>query len=144
MRGCLPRPELGRDLLRLLLGRVEEARQDLRPVLRRDHLRQLHDAGDAKAAVPERLDHLGVALDQLGGHLAEVAGSLGEPQLPVEEDEEAGMAELLPEPPPVEVGECDEEVGHRALLAAEEIEEPDGDLACVVHARMIACEFHPS
>jgi hypothetical protein len=41
----------------------------------------------------------------------------------VEEGEEAGVAEFPPEPPPIEVGEGDEELGHRALLAAEENDE---------------------
>jgi hypothetical protein len=46
VRRGLARRDLCRDRLRLLLGRVEEAGQDVRPVLGRDHLRQLADAGE--------------------------------------------------------------------------------------------------
>jgi hypothetical protein len=144
VRCGLQRADLGRDLLRLLLRGVEEARQDLGPILRRDHLRQLHDAGYAKATVLERLDHLRVALDQLGGHLAKVAGSLGEDELPMQEDEEAGVAEFLPEPLPVKVCEGDEEIGHRRLFPAEEVEEADSGLAGVRHALIVARDFGPS
>ena len=54
------------------------------------------------------------------------------------------MAKLQPEPAPIEVREGDEEVGHRALLAAEEIEEAVGGLACSRHALIVARELEPS
>src|SRR5919197_5487479 len=50
------------------------------------------------------------------------------------------MAEVAPELLLVEVGEGEEEVGHRALLLAQEREELVRELACV-HARMVSCVF---
>jgi len=92
----------------------------------------------------ERLDDLGEALDQLRRRLAVVGRPRREPKLPVEESEEAGVAELQPEAAAIEVREGDEEVGHRALLAAEEIQEAGGGLACGRHALRVARDFEPS
>jgi len=58
--------------------------------------------------------------------------------------EDAGVAELSPEPLPVEVGQRHQEVGHGALFEAEEISETSGRFACLVHARMFSREFRPS
>jgi hypothetical protein len=44
----------------------------------------------------------------------------------------------------IEVGEGEEEVGHRALFAVEEIGEAAGGFACVVHGRIVSCDFAAS
>jgi len=62
-----------------------------------------------------------------------MCGALGEPELPVEEVEEAGISQLRPAPAPIEVRESNEEIGHGAVLAAEEIGESSGENACVRH-----------
>ena len=131
-------PELRRHLHRLALGAMEEAGQYLVVVLGGENLRQLGDARDAQAPVPERLDDLGDAPDELGGDLPVVGSALREPELTVEEHEQAGVAELDPEPVPVEVGESEKEIGHGAVLAGEQVGEASGECACGVHARMVS------
>jgi hypothetical protein len=54
------------------------------------------------------------------------------------------MAQPQPQPAVVELGEGDEEVGHRPLFTAEETEEVGGGFAGVVHALMVSHDFGPS
>jgi hypothetical protein len=138
------RADLHRERLRLLLRQVEEPRQDVCAVLRRDDPGQLDHAADAQLAFPERCRHLGELLDEPCRHLSIVRRSLRQFQIPVQVVEDAGMAQLHPEPLPVEVGERHQEVGHGALLAAEEIGETSGRFACLVHARSISRDFRLS
>jgi hypothetical protein len=65
------------------------------------------DARDAELARAERLHDLGELLHQLGGGLPVVSGALREAELAVEEVEERGVAEVEPQPLPVEVRERD-------------------------------------
>jgi hypothetical protein len=123
---------------------VEEPGQHLVAVLGREDLRQLDDARDAKEPVPERLDDLRDALDELGGGLPVVGSTLGESELAMEEHEETGVAELDPEAPPIEVGEGEEELGHRGVLAAEELGEAGGEFAGVRHSAIVADDFPAS
>jgi len=131
------RSDLHSDCLRLLLRPVEELRDDLGAVLRRDDLGQLDHAGDAKLARPERLDHLGEPLDEVGRPRRKT-------QVPLQVLEDAGVAELHPEPLPVEVGQRLQEVGHGAAFAVKKIGETSGRFACLVHARMLSRDFRPS
>jgi hypothetical protein len=75
---------------------MEELRQDVRPVLRRDHLGQLEHGGDAQLSRAQRLDHLRKPLDELRRHLAAVGGTPGESELPVQEIKEVRKAQLDP------------------------------------------------
>src|SRR6202022_3134243 len=99
-------------------------------------------ARHAQPAVAERLDDLRKPLHELRGSLPVMCGALGEPELPVEEVEEAGISELRPAPAPVEVRESNEEIGHDAVLAAEEIDEPPCENACVCHPARFPCRSH--
>jgi len=123
---------------------VEELRDDLGAILRRDDPGQLDHAGDAKLARPERLDHLGEPLDEVGRDLPVVGRPRRKTQVPVQVVEDAGVAELHPEPLPIELGQRHQKVSHRALFTAEEINEASGRFACLVHARMFSCDFAPS
>lgn len=135
VRGGRVGPDLGRHRHGLPAGAVEEPRQDGVPALRGEHLRELDDAGDAEPAVPQGLDHLGETLDELRRGLPVVGGALREP-------------ELEPEPPPVEVGERQEEVGEGGLLPAKQVGElageADGGVPCARHTRTISCGFRAS
>jgi hypothetical protein len=111
-RNHLGRADLDRDGLRLLLRPVEELRDDLGAVLGSDHPGQFHHAGDAEPSVPQGPDHL------------------GEP-----------LAELHPEPLPVELRQRHQKIGHGTVLAAEEIGEATGRFACVVNARIFSRVF---
>ena len=62
--------DLRRDLLGLLLGAVEEPRQDHAPVRLGHDLRKLQDAGQAEPPVSQRLHHLGEPPHQPGRDLA--------------------------------------------------------------------------
>jgi hypothetical protein len=70
---------------------VEEAGHHLATVLGGDDLREFHHARDAEFALPKWLDDLRISLDQLGGGLPVEGGALREPQVPVQEVEEASM-----------------------------------------------------
>ena len=131
------RQDRRRHHLRLPLRHVEEPGQGLRPVLRGHHPGQLDDARDAWLAFPERLDHLGEALDEPGGDLAEVRRPVGEAQLPLQVVEEARMAQFPPEPPPVEVCEGHQEIGHGALLVAQQGREVAGGFAGLDQVRVV-------
>jgi hypothetical protein len=137
-------PQLRRDLLRLALRAVEEARQDGGAVLGRDDLRQLDHARDAEPAVAEGLDDLGVLLDQLHRDLPEVRRALREVQLAVQEGEEAGVAQLAPRLQTIELRERDEEVGHCVVLAAKKVGESIREVACVRHCTSLARKFGTS
>jgi hypothetical protein len=117
---------------------MEELRQDVRPVLRRDHLGQLEHGGDAQLSRAQRLDHLRKPLDELRRHLAVVGGTPRESELPVEVLEEVRKPQPKPEALPIEVRERQEKISHRAVLAAEEIGEAARRLACVVHTRIFS------
>jgi serine/threonine protein kinase/TolB-like protein/Flp pilus assembly protein TadD len=72
---------------------VEELGQDDRAVLGRDDPGELEHDRDARLSFPEGLDHLGESLDELRCHLPVVSCTSGQSELPVEEVEEAGVAD---------------------------------------------------
>jgi hypothetical protein len=72
------RRDLGGDLPGLLLGAVEEAGQDLRPVRLGHDLRELDDARDAEATVAKGCDDLGEPFDQPRRNLPVMGGRTGE------------------------------------------------------------------
>ncbi|HEU4383319.1 MAG TPA: hypothetical protein VFR85_07410 [Anaeromyxobacteraceae bacterium] len=125
------RAQLDGHLARLAPRPMEEPGEDLGEVLPGRDPGELHHAAQAEPPVSERLDHLGEALDEPSRDLAKVSRSLGETELAVKEEEEAGVAEVLPELPAIEVGEGQEEVGHRRVLAPEQIGEPGGEVVGV-------------
>jgi hypothetical protein len=138
-RRILHRLQLGDELLRLLLGETEEPRKHLALVLGRQHVRELVHGGQAEAPITKRLDDGWEPLDQLDRLRAVGRGALHETEL-AEEGEQAAMAEVEPELPAVELGELDEELRHRNVLAAEEIGKADGIFVCV-HAMSFARDF---
>jgi hypothetical protein len=77
-----------------------------------------------------------MALHERGGGLPVVGRAARQPEPAVEEVEEVRVAQLLPEPPPIEVGERDEKVGERGVLAAEEGGELLREFACG-HSRIV-------
>jgi hypothetical protein len=85
--------ELCDQLLRLTRRESEEARRHLVPVRVGQHLGQLPDGGEAQAAVPERLDDIGKALEQEGGALPVAGRAPGARQLGDQEGEESGVPE---------------------------------------------------
>ncbi len=97
-----------------------------------------------EATVPEQLDDLGVALDELGRGLPVVGGPLGKAQLPVQEVEQRAVPQLEPSPLAVEDREGDEELGERVVLAAEEVGEAGGLFAGGRHSRRVACVLEAS
>src|SRR5512138_941176 len=114
------------------------------PVLGCDHLRELDDGGDAQATVSQGIDDLGEALDELRGGLAVVGGALREAELAVQEVEERGVPELDPDAVAVEVRERDEKVAEGEALAAKQVLETKGEVACSFHGRSIARDFEAS
>jgi hypothetical protein len=119
-RDDLCRADGDRHQLRLAAGETEEPWQHLAPVLGGQHLRDLDDGRQAEPALPERGLDLGELLNELGRGLAVLGRASGETELAAQVREERGVAELAPELPGVEVREVEEEVGHGALLGAEE------------------------
>jgi hypothetical protein len=113
---------------------VEEPGQDDCAVLRRDDASHLEHDRHAQLSLSERLDHIGVPLDEMRRDLAIVGGTPGQSELPVEEVEETGVAKLYPQPLPIEVGQRQQEIGHGATFTVKEIGETSGRFACVVHA----------
>ena len=95
-RRRLLRPDLGRDLLRVLLREVEEPREDVGAILRRDDPRQLDDARQAQAPVAKGLDDSGEPLDELRRRLAVVRRALRQSELAVQEVEERGVPQRSP------------------------------------------------
>ena len=73
-----------------------------------------------------QLDHLGELLDEVRRHLPVVGRPRRRTQVPVQVVEDAGVAELHPEPLPVELGQRHQEIGHGDLFEAEEISETSG------------------
>ena len=71
--------------------------------------------------VPERLDDVREALDELGGLLPERRRRLRKAELAHEEIEERRIPEIDPQPPPVEVREGDQKIRERTPLAPEEL-----------------------
>src|SRR5437899_8988337 len=70
---------------------LEELRQRLVAVLRRQDLGQLDDARDAQPTIAERLDDLWKSLDQIRRRLTVVRGVLRSTELTMQEVEEAGV-----------------------------------------------------
>jgi hypothetical protein len=138
-RRVLDRLQLGDELQRFLLGETEEPREDLALVLGRQHVRELVDGGQAEAPISEGLDDGWKPLDEVGRLRPVGRGALRDAE-PAEEGEQAAIAELEPELPAVELGELDEELRHRNVLAAEEIGKADGIFVCV-HAMSFARDF---
>jgi len=118
---------------------VEVTREHLLPVLGRDHLRELDNGGHAQATVPEWLNGLGEVADEPGGLHPVVGGAVGEPELALEEGKE--RRELLPEFPPVELRERDDELGERVALVAEEVDETVRELTRSVHGEHYLMRF---
>jgi len=144
-----PRNDLGRlklrgDGLRLALRHVEEARKDLVPVLLGEVLRQFDDRGETEPTIPERLDDLREFLEKLGGGLPVVGCAGGQTEVAGQEGEQRFAVEVDPSSLPVEVRECDEELGQRGALVAEEIGETGGQFECAGHARIVSRVFGPS
>src|SRR5438445_1363687 len=69
------------DRNRLLPGALEELRQRLMPILRRQDLVQVNDARDAEPTVAQRFDDLWKSLDETRRRLSVVCGSLRETEL---------------------------------------------------------------
>jgi hypothetical protein len=93
---------------------------------------------------PEPGLDLGEPPDQLRRRLPILGGAGGEAEVAAQEGEEARVAEGAPEPLRVEVREGEEEVRHRALLAAEQVGEAGGEFARSVHTRTFSRVFAPS
>ena len=134
---------LRHHLLRLLLRAVEELRHHLGPVLLRHHLGELGDVRDAEPSVSKRLRDLREPPEEPGRDLAVVGRTPGQPDLPVEEIEEAREAEL-----PVHGRRSNSERARRRstraqCLAAGEIGDAEGPFACV-HGSTFAREIPPS
>jgi hypothetical protein len=137
-RHDLGRLKLGGDGLRLALRDMEEARKDLVPVLRCEVLRQLDDRGEAEPTIPERLDHLGELLEELGGGLPVVGRPGGQAQVAGQEREQRCVAEVDPQALSVKVRECDQELGHRGALFTEKIGKTRGFFTGGRHSRMVS------
>jgi hypothetical protein len=99
---------------------MEEARQHLGPVLRRDGLRERVEGRHAKPSVAQGLEHLRVSLDQLDRDLPVEGRALRHPELPDEEVVEIGIPRLRPPALPVEVREGGDEVREGSPLVREE------------------------
>jgi hypothetical protein len=143
-RRVLDRADRDGDEGRVARRQSEEARQDLGAVLGRQHLRDLDHGRETKPAVAQRRLHLGEALDELGGGLAVLGCAGGELQLDAEEREEGRMSQLPVQVAAVELGERDEEFGHRVALVSEELEETVREFTCGFHDQSIARDFRPS
>jgi len=135
----LDRPDCGRDLGGLAPGEVEESRQDLEGVLHGEHLREFDDTGQAKSTVSQRLNQLGVLLDQPGCDLPVMGGSHRQSKFSMQEPEEVRVSQLGPSSSTVEVGQGDEELGHGAALPGKEFGQAIGEGARGIHAFSIAC-----
>ena len=140
-RNDLGGPNLREDLLRLLLRAVEEPGQDLGTVLLGHGLREGEDARDAESAIAEGFDDFWKPADEPRSDLAVVGRSPGELELPVQVVEQVGVSEGPVRFLPVERRERDQEVGHAAVLAAEEIGQVSrGGESGVVHEDTFSCE----
>jgi hypothetical protein len=136
------RRDLGEDFLRLLLRAVEELGQDLGPVRLGHGLREGEDARDAESAISQGFAAFGKPADESRGDLPVVGRPPGETDLPMQVVEEVRVSEGAVPSLPVERRERDEEVGHAAVLAAEEIGQVTrGGESGVVHEDTFSCEF---
>jgi hypothetical protein len=137
-RRRLLRQERRPDLLRLALGGVEEAGQDVCEVVRGEDLGELDDAREVEAPVAERRDELRVLLDEARGGHPVVGRPLRKAELAGEEVEERLVAEVDPPALAIECRERDKELRERVVLAAEEIGEVGGVFAGGRHVGRIA------
>jgi len=87
------RPDLQRHRPRLPPRTVKEPRNHVRPGLARDHLRQLEHGREAEAPVPERLEHLREFPHEPCRDLPVMGRAARDAELPVQEVEQAGVAE---------------------------------------------------
>jgi hypothetical protein len=138
------RIELRRDVLRLALREVEEARQDLLLVRAGEDLRQLVHGREAKAPVAERLDDRRVRLHEAGCGLSVEGCAVRESEPVVEVVEQRAVPEVGPPALGVEVREGDEEVGERVALVLQELGESVGEFARSVHERIVSLNFEAS
>jgi hypothetical protein len=72
-----------------------------------------------------------------------VARALGQAKVPVEEGEEAGVAQLHPALPAVKVRQGYEELGHGVALVAEKGGEAGREVGCI-HEESVSRESAPS
>jgi hypothetical protein len=126
----LPGRQFGGDLLGLAGREAEVPGQHLVQVLLGEDLGELGGGRHAEPAVAQGCDDLGEALDQPRRAEAPVCPAPRETELDPYEGEEVGVPKRLPATPPVEVGQRDEEVGHRRLLLPEEDLERVAELPC--------------
>lgn len=132
------RRELGDDVLRVSPGRTEEPRKNVGGVLLRDHLGELEHGRDAQAPVPDRLQDLREALDQLDRGLPVRGGAVREPEALHEEREQRGVSEVGPRALAIEGCERGEELGEGVALAAQEVGEGGRQLACGAHGAILS------
>ena len=132
------------DECRVPSGLPVEAGQEVGRVLGRDHLGELVHGREAEIAIPKRLLDLRVSLDQLRCDLPVLRRTVGEPELPRQEGEEAGVPELRPPPLLVEPRKGDQEVTEGPVLAAEESGETGRVFACSGHEGIVARVFEAS
>jgi hypothetical protein len=138
------RLQLRRDLLRLRPGEMEVAREDLADVLGREDVRELGDAGETQAPIPERRDDLRKLLHELRGPVPVEGGALRQTELADEEIEQRVVAELTPPALAIKSREGDQEVSERVMLAPKEVGEADGLFAGGRHDLTIARNFQRS
>jgi hypothetical protein len=132
------RPDRRGDERRVSRRLAEEPGKDLGCVLRREHLGDLDDRGEAEVPAPERRLDLGVPLDELRGRLLILGRARGEPKLPRQEGEQRRIPQLHPPALAVEGREGDEKLGEGVVLAAEKLGEADRVFACRGHERILA------
>ncbi len=122
-RHHLARGKLGREKLGVVTREMEEARQCLGPVLRREHPCQLGNAADAELALPEGLENLGEPPDEVD-RLVPVEGvAARQAQLADQELEETWIPQPLPAPAQIEVRQFGDELRHRLTLSGEQARE---------------------
>ncbi len=149
LRHEFPGAELRGQFQGFLLGEAEEPGQDLLHVLLRQDPRDHHDGREAETPIAKRLDDLGEAVHQSGGHAPVVGGPAGELPPPVQVIEHAGVAERAIELQAVELGEREENIHDGALLVPDEcgdavVEAKRMGKDGVVHATTLSCDFRAS
>jgi hypothetical protein len=112
---------------------VKKPREDLRQVLAREDVRELGDARQTEAPVPNRLDDLGKLPHQLRCPVPVESGAPRQPEVADEEVEKRVVPEIDPPLLRVEGRERDEKVCEGEVLAAKEVGEDVGQLACGAH-----------
>ena len=138
------RLELRHQCLGLPPGEPVEPGQEVLPVLPGEDLLDLADGAQAEASLPDGLDDLREVEDELGGGLAVLGRTGRQAQLPAEEVEEGGVAQLPPPLVPVEGGERQEEPGQGEALGAEHLLEVAGEIACGCHSATVSRGFEAS